>query len=101
VRVTALRERFSGLHSFFFHKWYFDEAIDTVVVRPFAFVGRFGRDVFERVVINGILVGGPTGVVRAGSAAVRAMQSGFLRYYAAFFLAGVAALGLYFLVAAS
>ncbi len=101
VRVTALRERFGGLHSFFFHKWYFDEAIDAVVVRPFAFFGRFGRDVFERVVINGILVGGPTGVVRAGSAAVRAMQSGFLRYYAALMLAGIAALGLYFLVVAS
>jgi NADH-quinone oxidoreductase subunit L len=101
VRVTALRTRLAGLHSFFFHKWYFDEAIDAVVVRPSAFVGRFGRDVFERVVINGILVGGPSGVVRASSAAVRAVQSGFLRYYAALLLAGVAALGLYFLVAAS
>jgi NADH-quinone oxidoreductase subunit L len=100
-RVTALRARFSGLHSFFLNKWYFDEAIDTVIVRPFAFLGRFGRDVFERVFVNGILVGGPAGVVRAGSAAVRAIQSGFLRYYAALLLAGVAALGLYFLVAAS
>jgi NADH-quinone oxidoreductase subunit L len=101
VRVTAMRERFGGLHSFLFHKWYFDEAIDAVVVRPVAFFGRFGRDVFERVFVNGILVGGPSGVVRAGSAAVRAIQSGFLRYYAALLLAGVAALGLYFLVAAS
>jgi NADH-quinone oxidoreductase subunit L len=100
-RVTALRTRLAGVHSFFVHKWYFDEAIDTVVVRPVALFGRFGRDVFERVVINGVLVGGPAGIVRAGSAAVRAIQSGFLRYYAALLLAGVAALGLYFLVAAS
>jgi NADH-quinone oxidoreductase subunit L len=70
-------------------------------VRPVALFGRFGRDVFERVVINGVLVGGPAGIVRAGSAAVRAIQSGFLRYYAALLLAGVAALGLYFLVSAS
>jgi NADH-quinone oxidoreductase subunit L len=82
-------------------KWYFDELIDAVVVRPFAWFGRFARDVFERVVVNGIVVGGPTGAVRAGSAAVRAVQSGFLRYYAALLLVGVTGLGLYFLIAAS
>ena len=100
-RVTALRTRLSGLHGFFARKWYFDELIDTVVVRPFAMSGRFARDVFERVVINGVFVGGPSGAVRAGSAAVRAVQSGFLRYYAALLLVGVTALGLYFLIAAS
>jgi NADH-quinone oxidoreductase subunit L len=63
--------------------------------------GRFSRDVFERVVVNGLLVGGPAGAVRAGSAAVRAIQSGFLRYYAALLLLGVTGLGLYFLVSAS
>ena len=89
------------MHGFFVHKWYFDELIDTVVVRPFAWFGRFARDVFERVVINGVLVGGPAGAVRAGSAAVRAVQSGFLRYYAALLLLGVSGLGLYFLIAAS
>ena len=83
------------------HKWYFDELIDAVIVRPFAMFGRFARNVFERVVINGMLVGGPSGAVRAGSAAVRAMQSGFLRYYAALLLLGVTGLGLYFLLAAS
>ena len=39
--------------------------------------------------------------MRAGSAAVRAAQTGFLRYYAALLLLGVTALGLYFLIAAS
>ena len=56
---------------------------------------------FERVVVDGVLVGGTSGAVRAGSAAVRAVQSGFLRYYAALLLLGVTALGLYFLIAAS
>jgi NADH-quinone oxidoreductase subunit L len=100
-RVTALRERLSGVHRLFVRKWYFDEIIDTIIVRPFAMFGRFARDVFERVVINGVLIGGPSGAVRAGSAAVRAVQSGFLRYYAALLLVGVTALGLYFLIAAS
>jgi NADH-quinone oxidoreductase subunit L len=100
-RATALRARLVGLYTLFSHKWYFDEIIDLLVVRPFAMFGRFARDVFERVVVNGILVGGPSGAVRAGSAAVRAVQSGFLRYYAALLLVGVTALSLYFLIAAS
>ena len=70
-------------------------------MRPFAWFGRFGRNVFERVVVNGLFVGGTSGAVRAGSAAVRAAQTGFLRYYAALLLLGVTALGLYFLIAAT
>ena len=100
-RVTALRERFAALHGFLVHKWYFDELINTLIVRPFAWFGRFSRDVFERVVVNGLLVGGTAGAVRAGSAAVRAAQSGFLRYYAALLLLGVTGLGAYFLISAS
>ena len=100
-RVTALRARLAGVYTLFARKWYFDEIIDVLVVRPFAMFGRFARDVFERVVVNGLFVGGPSGAVRAGSAAVRAVQSGFLRYYAALLLLGVTALGLYFLLAAS
>jgi NADH-quinone oxidoreductase subunit L len=100
-RPAQIRRRLAGAHSFFVHKWYFDELIDALVVRPFAMFGRFARNVFERVVVNGVLVGGPAGAVRAGSAAVRAVQSGFLRYYAALLLVGVTGLGLYFLLAAS
>ena len=48
-----------------------------------------------------MFVGGTTGAVRAGSAAVRAVQSGYLRYYAALLLLGLTALGLYFLMAAT
>jgi NADH-quinone oxidoreductase subunit L len=98
---ARIRTRLAGLHRVFVNKWYFDEAIDLVIVRPFAWFGRFARNTFERVFVNGVLVGGPSGVVRAGSAAVRAIQSGFLRAYAALLLLGLAALGLYFLISAS
>ena len=100
-RPQALRARLVRPHRFFVNKWYFDEAIDAGIVRPFAIFGRFSRDVFERVFVNGLLVGGTAGAVRAGSAAVRAAQSGFLRYYAALLLAGVTGLGLNFLISAS
>jgi len=45
-------------------------------------------------------MGGTSGVVRGGSAAVRAIQSGFLRAYAALLVLGLAGLVLYFLIAA-
>jgi NADH-quinone oxidoreductase subunit L len=98
---ASLRARLAPLHHFFFNKWYFDELINTVIVRPFAWFGRFARNTFERIVISGLFVGGSTGAVRAGSAAVRAAQSGYLRYYAALLLLGLTALGLYFLLAGS
>jgi NADH-quinone oxidoreductase subunit L len=99
--ATAIRERLAGVHRLFVNKWYFDELIDAAVVRPFAWFGRFGQQAVERVVVDDTLVGGTTGIVRAGSAAVRAIQSGFLRYYAAFLLVGVGAVGLYFLLQAT
>jgi NADH-quinone oxidoreductase subunit L len=95
---ARLLERFRPLHTLFANKWYFDELIDLVVVRPFAWFGRFGQQTFERVFVNGTLVGGTTGLIRTGSAAVRAVQSGFLRSYAALVLVGAAAVGLYFLL---
>jgi NADH-quinone oxidoreductase subunit L len=91
-------ERFRGLHRLFVNKWYFDELIDLLVVRPALWFGRWAQQTFERVFVNNTLVGGPSGIVRAGSAAVRAAQSGFLRAYAGLLLFGVVAVGLYFLI---
>ena len=85
---------------FFVNKWYFDEAIDFLVVRPVAWLGRFASTTFERVVVDGALVGGATGVVRLASAAVRRVQTGYLRYYAALLLMGITSLGAYFLISA-
>jgi NADH-quinone oxidoreductase subunit L len=97
IAVTA-RRRFKHAYTLFVNKWYFDELIDTVVVRPAAAVGRFADTTIERVLVEGALIGGATSLVRAGSASVRAVQTGLLRYYAALVVLGVAALGLYFLL---
>ena len=99
-RRLDFHERFAAVHNVLSHKWYFDELIDALIVRPFAFFGRFARNTFERLVINGLFVGGTTGAVRAGSAAVRGVQSGYLRYYAGLLVLGVTGLVFYFLVAA-
>ncbi len=98
--AAAIQARTRPLYELFVNKWYFDEAIALLVVRPMAAAGAFARDTFERVFVDETLVGGTTGIVRAGSAAVRAAQSGFVRYYAALLVLGVAGVGFYFLLQA-
>jgi NADH-quinone oxidoreductase subunit L len=98
--AAAYQARLGGLHKFFFNKWYFDEVIDFLIVRPVAWLGRFANSTFERVFVNGALVGGSSGLVRVLSAAVRGIQSGYLRYYAALLLVGLTGLSAYFLISA-
>jgi NADH-quinone oxidoreductase subunit L len=95
---ARVRERLAPVHRVLVNKWYFDELIDLIVVRPFAWFGRFGQQTFERVVIDGLLVGGTTNLVKAGSAAARALENGFLRAYAALIVLGVVGVALYFLI---
>jgi NADH-quinone oxidoreductase subunit L len=94
---AALQRRFAAVHTFLERKWYFDEAIDLLVVRPALALGRGANSIFERYVVQG-LAGGTAGAVRGAGAAVRFAQSGYLRSYALLLVTGFAGLGLYFLV---
>jgi NADH-quinone oxidoreductase subunit L len=98
---AALMGRMARLHTFLYNKWYFDELIDMVIVRPAQWLGRFDESVLERGVIAGGITGGTTGLVRAASAAVRRAQTGYLRYYAAVMVVGISGMALYFLISAS
>jgi len=98
---TSLRERFAAVYGFLAHKWYFDELIDLVVVRPVLWFGRIADTVLEPAVIGGVVTSGTVGVVRAGSAAVRRLQTGFLRYYAAAMIVCLSGVALYFLISSS
>jgi len=99
IAVNA-RARLAPVYELLVNKWYFDELIDLIVVRPAAAMGRFAMGTFEQVFVQDTLIGGTTGLVRTGSAAVRAVQTGFLRYYAALLVLGVAGVGFYFLLQA-
>jgi NADH-quinone oxidoreductase subunit L len=99
--AATLRERLAPVHRFLVNKWYFDELIDFVVVRPALWLGRFAESVLERIVVAGAITGGTVGAVRAGSAAVRRFQTGFLRYYAGAMVVGVSGIALYFLISSS
>jgi NADH-quinone oxidoreductase subunit L len=99
--TTMLRDRFAVAYLFLSNKWYFDELIDLIVVRPALALGGVVGSMFERTLIGGVVTGGSTGVVRAGSAAVRRAQTGYLRYYAAAMIVGMFGIALYFLVSSS
>jgi NADH-quinone oxidoreductase subunit L len=96
-----LRDRMRRVHDFLFNKWYFDELYDATIVRPSAAFGRFGRNVVESALVQGLLVGGASGVVRSGTAFARAIQTGALRAYALLLMMGLGGLALYFLIVAS
>jgi NADH-quinone oxidoreductase subunit L len=99
--TRVLAERFAAVHNFLIHKWYFDELYDAVFVRPLSTAGSFGRRVIETEFVQGFIVGGATGVVRAGTSFARAVQTGYLRAYALLLLLGAAGLLLYFLIAST
>ena len=100
-RLPALfRERLRPVYLLCVNKWYFDEAIDLLVVRPALAIGRFADRTFERVVVDGIVTGAGDAVGAAGRL-VRVVQSGFVRGYALLLVTGFAGLALYFLIASS
>jgi NADH-quinone oxidoreductase subunit L len=92
-----LIHRLRPVHTLFVNKWYFDEAIDLLIVRPALAIGRFANRTFERVVVDG-LVDGTRETVGGAGGFVRALQSGFVRAYALLLIAGFAGLALYFLI---
>ena len=95
TRAGALRRACTRV---LLNKYYFDEAIDFVFVRPAFAAGRFGRNVVESAFVQGTLVGGATGAVRLGTSFARSIQTGELRAYAGLLIAGVGGTVLYFLV---
>ncbi len=98
---ARLQQRLPALHTFLYNKWYFDELIDLLVVRPTELSGRFARTALDGGLIAGGITGSGTGIVRAASAAVRRAQTGFLRYYVALMIVGIGAVALYFLIAST
>ena len=98
----AIRERFAGPYTLFVNKWYFDELIDAVVVRPCRVVRPLRpADLRARRSSTARSSAARPGSSAPARAAVRAIQSGFLRAYAALLLLGLAAVALYFLIQAS
>jgi NADH-quinone oxidoreductase subunit L len=97
---ALFRQRLRPVYLLCLNKWYFDEAIDFLVVRPALAIGRFANRFFERYVVDGAVTGTEE-TVRGAGGVIRAVQNGFVRSYALLLIAGFAGLALYFLIAGS
>ena len=85
------------IHALLFHKWYFDELYDAVVVRPSLWFGRRLWKSGDGAMIDGF---GPDGIAHTTlNIARRAgrLQSGYVYHYAFVMLIGVAALVTWYL----
>src|SRR5579885_3566780 len=81
------RESSNPLYQFAFHKYYVDEALEAVLLRPIIWSGRE----FSRYLEGDVLDGGSRGIgwlFRGLSSALRRLQSGYVRNYALAILVG-------------
>ncbi|MEH3052399.1 MAG: NADH-quinone oxidoreductase subunit L [Patulibacter minatonensis] len=95
---ARLQASMGPLHTLLSNKYYVDEAIDLLIVRPFRWLGAVSDRHLERLVAQAGIVGGGSGVVRIASAVVRTAQTGSVRVYAAVLTSGLGAILLYALV---
>ena len=61
---ALFRQRLRPVYLLAVNKWYFDEAIDFLIVRPALAIGRFANSTFERFVVDGLVTGTKETVAR-------------------------------------
>lgn len=94
---VKFREKFKAIHALCVNKWYGDEIVDFLIVRPTKAFGQFANRIFERYFIDGA-TSGVAGLTRAAGSEVRHLQTGLLRGYALLMLFGILAILAYFLI---
>jgi NADH-quinone oxidoreductase subunit L len=87
VEWLTLRERLQPLPRAARNGWYVDQAYSTLFVDPGTATARFSANVFDTKVVDGLVNGVGAGTRRL-AAAVRLVQTGFVRSYALAFLLG-------------
>jgi NADH-quinone oxidoreductase subunit L len=97
--TERLAQRFKRTDSFLTNAWYFDWLYERAILRPVAAFAVFCNKVIERFVVDGIVVG-TTGLVKSGTARVRALQTGLARVYALTLIGGTVLIAIYFLIVA-
>src|SRR5579875_2190020 len=91
------KESTNPLYQLVFHKYYVDEALTAVLVNPLLALGRG----FARFLEGDILDGGSRGIawlLRGSSAALRKLQTGYMRNYALAIMLGVVLIVIYYAV---
>jgi NADH-quinone oxidoreductase subunit L len=86
----AFTQMFSGLHTFFFNKWYFDELYHYVFVVPALWLGKiFWKG--DGKIIDGIGPDGVSAVVSSIARRSKLIQTGYVYHYAFAMLIGLVA----------
>jgi NADH-quinone oxidoreductase subunit L len=91
------KENKNPLYQLVFHKYYVDELLNAIIVQPVLWFGRTATRWLE----GGVLDGGSREVatlLRGTSAALRRLQTGYMRNYALAILIGVVLIILYYAV---
>lgn len=94
---AAYAERWPRLYRLVLNKYYVDEAYDCMVIQPIKRISRRMWKDFDDGFVDSF-VGGVGDFVRLIGAAVRQLQTGFVKSYAITMLVGVLAVVLYFSV---
>ncbi len=84
---------FTGFKKFAYHKFYIDELYDTVLVRPYRFIGRAIQRVVEPYVTDGP-VRAAAWLYRMAGAAFKVIQVGYVRVYAIYMVIGLSVMSL-------
>lgn len=96
-RGFAYKENHNGLYQLLFHKYYVDEVLSAVIVRPIQGLGRG----LSRYLEGSTLDGGSRGIGQifgGASALLRRVQTGYMRNYALGILVGVVLIIVYYAV---
>lgn len=96
-RGFQYKENENPLYQLVFHKYYVDEILDAVIVRPIVWFGSTASRLLEGDVLDGgsrFIAGGLRGI----SGGLRRLQTGYVRNYALAILIGVVLIILYYAV---
>jgi NADH-quinone oxidoreductase subunit L len=85
--TEPLKRQFAPLYQFYFNKWFIDEFYHKTIVIPGVALSLFAWKLFDVRIIDGI-VNGVAYVIGGLGQAVRPLQTGFVRNYALYLLAG-------------
>jgi NADH-quinone oxidoreductase subunit L len=93
----AYKENKNPLYQFAFHKYYVDEALDAIIVKPLYWLGGALTTGLENFTLDG-LGRGIGWVLRGSSSGLRRLQTGYMRNYALAIMLGVVLIVVYYAV---
>jgi len=93
---NALAKRFPRLYNLSYHKWYFDEFYENVLINPTKKLGNFLWKIVDMRIIDGI-PNGAVSLCRLFSHAVSKIQTGLVYHYATWMILGLVIIGLIFI----